>query len=200
MGKFFFFAASFLIGTLSLSISAQSRPDKKQSYPTIKISNFGKLDDRFYRGARPKERDFALLKEIGVDTIIDLTDNTPKERGYAEAAGLKYINIPIKDKSYPTTEAVEEFMRVANDPATGKFFVHCAGGRHRTGDMGALWRFEHYGWSYDQVMQEMENFDFYESGHKDSKQFVVDYAAKYDAARLAKAATEAASQTAGSRF
>jgi hypothetical protein len=51
--------------------------------------------------------------------------------------------------------------------------------------MGALYRFANYGWGYDQVMQEMENFDFYESGHKDSKQFVIDYANKYETARIA---------------
>ena len=184
MSKKFFVAAfaSLLVGISTFTVSAQSAPDKN-AFPGIKISNFGKLDDRFYRGARPKAKDFVALKALGIDTIIDLTENTPEERGYAEAAGLKYVNIAIKDKSYPTQEAVDMFLKVANDPATGKFYVHCAGGRHRTGDMGALYRFANYGWGYDQVMQEMENFDFYESGHKDSKQFVVDYAAKYAAIR-----------------
>lgn len=191
--KFFVVAFALLVGISSLSVSAQSSPDKGNKYPGVKISNFGQLDARFFRGARPGKKDFIELKAIGIDTIIDLTDNSPDERGLAEAAGLKYVNIAIKDKSYPTPEAVETFLKVANDPATGKFFVHCAGGRHRTGDMGALWRFANYGWSYDQVMQEMENFDFYESGHKDSKAFVVDYAAKYAAMR------SAASNTAGTK-
>jgi protein tyrosine/serine phosphatase len=176
--------SSLLIGLASFTVFAQSAPEKG-AFPGVKISNFGRLDDRFYRGARPKERDFAALKAIGIDTIIDLTENTPEEKGYAEAAGLKYINIAIKDKSYPTQEAVDMFLKVSGDPATGKFYVHCAGGRHRTGDMGALYRFANYGWDYAKVMQEMENFDFYESGHKDSLRFVVDYAAKYDAMRIA---------------
>jgi protein tyrosine/serine phosphatase len=179
--KFFVVAFAFIVVISALVVAAQSSPDKRSKYPNVKISNFGQLDDRFFRGARPGSRDFAQLKAIGIDTIIDLTENSAEERGYAEAAGLKYINIAIKDKSYPTPEAVETFLKVANDPATGKFFVHCAGGRHRTGDMGALWRLANYGWGYDQVMQEMNNFDYYESGHKDSKQFVVDYAAKYQA-------------------
>ena len=198
MSKKFFVAAfaSLLVGISSFLVSAQSAPDKN-AFPGIKISNFGKLDDRFYRGARPGKKDFAALKSIGIDTIIDLTENTPEEQGLAEAAGLKYINIAIKDKSYPTQEAVDTFLKVANDPATGKFFVHCAGGRHRTGDMGALYRFANYGWGYDQVMQEMKNFDFYESGHKDSLRFVVDYAAKYDSARLM---ADAAKTAAGSKL
>lgn len=176
--------ASLLVGFSTLFVSAQSAPDKN-AFPGVKISNFGKLDDRFYRGARPGKKDFAVLKSIGIDTIIDLTENSPEEQGLAEAAGLKYINIPIKDKSYPTDDAVATFLKVSSDPATGKFYVHCAGGRHRTGDMGALYRFANYGWNYDQVMQEMKNFDFYESGHKDSLRFVVDYAAKYAAINAA---------------
>lgn len=194
MNKKVFVAFTSLVvslSTFSLSVFTQARPDKKTNYPTVKISNFGQLDERFFRGARPKEKDFAILKSIGIDTIIDLTDNTPEGKAFAEAAGLKYVNIPIKDKSYPTEEAVDMFMKVANDPTTGKFFVHCAGGRHRTGDMGTLWRFANYGWGYDQVMKEMENFDFYESGHKDSKRFVVDYAVKYEVIRLAAAAAAA---------
>jgi len=185
--KFLLAFASVLVGisSFTFSASAQASPDKKAKYPGVKISNFGQLDDRFFRGARPSEKDMVALKSIGIDTIIDLTDNTPEERAMAEAAGLKYVNVAIPDKSYPTQAMVDEFLKVANDPATGKFFVHCAGGRHRTGDMGALWRFANYGWSYDQVMQEMNNFDFYSSGHKDSLKFVVDYAQKYDAIRAA---------------
>jgi protein tyrosine/serine phosphatase len=58
-------------------------------------------------------------------------------------------------------------------------YVHCKGGKHRTGVTGAVYRFTKYGWDYDKVMKEMENYDFYTSfGHKAMKDFVVDYAAK----------------------
>ena len=159
----------------------QTSPTKYINDTKVGISDFGKMDDRFYRGARPGKKDMAVLKSIGIDTIIDLTDNTPEERSLAEAAGLKYINIAIKDKSYPTEAAVAEFIKTVNDPATGEFYVHCAGGRHRTGDMGAVYRFQQ-GWDYDKVYQEMKNYDFYSSGHKKSLDFVVDYAKKAAAA------------------
>ena len=165
---------------------SQASPNKK-GFPGIKISNFGKMDDRFYRGARPKEKDFFALKALGINTIIDLTDNTPAEKGFAEAAGLKYVNIAIKDKSYPTPEAVAKFLKTVDDPATGVFYVHCAGGRHRTGDMGAVYRFNKYGWDYDKVYREMENFDFYSSGHQKSLDFVVDYSKKMIAEHQAMA-------------
>jgi protein tyrosine/serine phosphatase len=178
-------------GLVSVSFS-QASPTKVFNDQKIKISNFGQLDERMYRGARPGKDDFATLKSIGIDTIVDLTDNTPEERGLAEAAGLRYVNIPIKDKSYPTDEAVAQFIQTINDPATGKFFVHCAGGRHRTADMAAVYRLQQ-GWDYDKIYQEMLNFDFYTSnGHQKALDFVVDYSKKITAQRAAVAATTAA--------
>jgi protein tyrosine/serine phosphatase len=169
--------SSFFVVITTAVGFAQTSPTKYINNTKVGISNFGKMDDRFYRGGRPGKKDFAVLKSIGIDTIIDLTDNTPEERSLAEAAGLKYVNIAIKDKSYPTEAAVAEFIKTVNDPATGVFYVHCAGGRHRTGDMGAVYRFQQ-GWDYDKVYQEMKNYDFYSSGHKKSLDFVVDYSKK----------------------
>lgn len=173
--------ASFLTVVLVLIAAAagfgQTSPSKYINNVKVNISNFGKMDDRFYRGARPGKKDFATLKEIGINTIIDLTDNSPEEKALAEAAGLKYVNIPIKDKSYPTDDAVTTFLKTVNDASTGIFYVHCAGGRHRTGDMGAVYRFQQ-GWDYNKVYREMENYDFYSSGHQKSLDFVVDYAKK----------------------
>jgi protein tyrosine/serine phosphatase len=138
------------------------------------------MDDRFYRGARPNEKDFASLKALGIQTVIDLTDNTPKEKGYVEAQGMRYVNIAIPDKEDPTDAQIAEFLKVVNDPTTGKFYVHCAGGRHRTGVMGAVYRFNNYHWNLDQVYQEMLNFDFYTSnGHGGQKKFVENYAQRF---------------------
>jgi protein tyrosine/serine phosphatase len=174
------FTAFFLTITALFSVqSSFSQTAPSKDFPNIKISNFGKLDDRFYRGARPKEGEFAALKAIGINTIIDLTDNQKYDPAAVEAAGLRYIKIPIVDKGYPTEENVAAFLKAVDDKDTGVFYVHCAGGRHRTGDMAALYRFEKYGWDFDKVYQEMKNYDFYTSnGHGKQKDFVVDYAAK----------------------
>jgi len=138
------------------------------------------MDDRFFRGAQPKEDDYKDLAALGIKTVIDLQDD-PKEyeRPMVESLGMKYVNIPMIAKKYPTEEATNVFMKLVNDPATGKFYVHCAGGRHRTGAMGAVYRFELYNWNFDQVYKEMKQYDFYTSwGHGAFKDFVEDYAAR----------------------
>jgi protein tyrosine/serine phosphatase len=161
-----------------LSFSATfSAKTNKSNFPSVKISNFGQMDERFYRGARPDANDLRSLAAIGIHTVIDLTDNSrEKEQPAVEAAGMRYVNIPIVDKKDPSAAQIDEFLKIVNDPATGKFYVHCAGGRHRTGVMAAIYRFTHDHWSFDQVYAEMKQYDFYTSnGHGKQLDFVQEY-------------------------
>ena len=150
---------------------------KNPEFPNVKIKNFGKMDERFYRGARPKDEDYKVLAELGIKTVIDLTDNSREyEQPAVEAAGLRYINIPMVDKSYPSMDQVNEFLKVVDNPETGKFFVHCAGGRHRTGVVGAVYRFTRNNWNLEQVLAEMDQYEFDSGfGHGKQKDFVQDY-------------------------
>jgi len=169
---------AFVAFTVLLALSTASFARKKEtSFANIKIKNFGQMDDRFYRGARPTEEDLKALAALGIKTVIDLTDNSrEQEQPAVESAGMRYINIPMVDKGYPAIEQINEFMRVADDPNTGKFFVHCAGGRHRTGVVGAVYRFTHNNWNFDQVMAEMNQYEFGSGyGHGKQKDFVVEY-------------------------
>ncbi len=170
------FAAISLLFTVSATALAQETQTSK-----VSISNFGQMDDRFFRGAQPKEEDYKALAAIGITTVIDLR-NDPKDyaKTTAEALGMRYINIPMSDKQYPATAKIEEFLKLVEDPVTGKFYVHCKGGRHRTGVMGAVYRFNHYGWDYARAYAEMKKFDFYTRwGHGDLKKFIQDYAVNH---------------------
>jgi protein tyrosine phosphatase (PTP) superfamily phosphohydrolase (DUF442 family) len=176
--------AASLFAVLLLSVAAAAKGEQHSAFPNVNIKNFGQMDERFYRGAEPKNpEDFQALKGLGIHTVIDLQAKPePAERGWVESLGMRYVNIPMVDKAYPRPEWVAAFMKTVDDPATGKFFVHCAGGRHRTGSMGAVYRFEKYGWGYEQVYAEMKQFDFYTSwGHGDFKTFVQDYARQMQA-------------------
>ena len=162
----------------------------------IKIKNFGQMDDRFYRGAQPDEEDYKQLAAIGIKTIIDLReDPTNYEKRDAEAAGMRYVNLPMSDKEYPPAATIDQFLKLVDDPATGKFFVHCAGGRHRTGVMGAVYRFNHYNWNFDQAYAEMKKYDFYTRwGHGNMKKFVEDYATSFQNHAAAAAVTTTGNQ------
>ena len=172
------FAAISLV--LASSVTAFSQETKADT-SKVSIKNFGQMDDRFFRGGQPKQDEYQELATLGIRTVIDLQDNpTSYEKQNVEALGMKYINIPMSDSRYPESAKIEQFLKLVDDPSTGKFYVHCAGGRHRTGVMGAVYRFNHYNWNYDQVYTEMKKYDFYTRwGHGDMKKFVQDYAVSF---------------------
>ena len=73
------------------------------------------------------------------------------------------------------------FLQVVNDPANQPVFVHCKGGRHRTGAMTATYRMTREGWTAEQAVAEMKRFDFDRGfGHGDLKDFVFDYYTRMD--------------------
>jgi protein tyrosine/serine phosphatase len=172
---------------LAAAASAQQTPPAENSASVqVRIKNFGQMDARFYRGAQPSKQDYKDLAAMGIKTVIDLRDDPqPYEQPLVESLGMKYVNIPMLDKKYPTAEVTEMFLKTVNDPATGKFFVHCAGGRHRTGAMGAVYRFRFYDWTLDQAYKEMKQYDFYTTwGHQAFKDFVEDYYARTQAGKV----------------
>ena len=101
---------------------------------------------------------------------------------------------PMIEKKYPRPEWGRAFMKTVDDPSTGKFFVHCAGGRHRTGSMGAVYRFEKYGWGYEQAYAEMKQFDSTPLGARGLQR-----PSSGDYARQMQAAADLARGTAGRR-
>ena len=181
---------------LAIGTAALAKRHSDPAFSNIHIRNFGKMDDRFYRGAQPDESDYKDLKALGIQTVIDLTDNpTSYEKRDAEALGMRYVSIPMSDSSYPKQESIDAFLKLVNNPATGKFFAHCAGGRHRTGVMGAVYRFNVNHWNFDQAYAEMKDYDFYTRfGHGDLRTFVGDYAQKMQN-NVAAAAFTAATST-----
>lgn len=173
----FTFVLSFI---LSFSIVNLSQTAPQKDFPNIRIKNFGQMDSHYYRGAQPDKDDYKDLSALGINTVIDLRNDPRKyEKEMVETLGMKYFNIPMSDSSYPKLETIETFLRLINDPANGKIFVHCKGGKHRTGVTGAVYRMTKDGWNYDKVYQEMKNYRFYTFwGHGKMKDFVIDYANK----------------------
>lgn len=154
-------AQTVAVGRHSVAGSATVLATAKPDFSHVKIGNFGQMDERFFRGAQPIESDYQSLKDLGVHTIIDLrNDPVAYEKSAVEALGMKYVNIPMSGWKSPMQADVDTFLALANNPLTGKFFVHCKAGIHRTGVVGAAYRYTRYGWAYDQVYKEMKNYNY----------------------------------------
>jgi tyrosine-protein phosphatase SIW14 len=144
----------------------------------IHIDNFGRVDSTYFRGAQPEGHDYADLAALGVKTIINLTsdDAEANEQAMASQAGLKYVQIPMTTHEPPTSAQLAEFLKIVNDPASQPVYVHCVGGRHRTGVMTAAYRITQDGWTADQAFKEMKQYKFgADFLHPEFKKFVYAY-------------------------
>ena len=170
LGKFA--AACALTATMALSpLSAAT--EKSQ----IDIDNFGRINATYYRGAQPEGRDYADLAKLGVKTVIDLQrDGIAGEKALVEAAGMTFHRIPMTTRTEPTREQLASFLKIVNDPANQPVYVHCAGGRHRTGVMTAIYRMTKDGWGAEQAFKEMKQYKFgADFLHPEFKRFVYGY-------------------------
>ena len=143
----------------------------------IRIDNFGVINDHYYRGAQPKGDDYRDLAALGIKTVLDLTkDGRDDEQGFVEAAGMKFHRIPMTTTDRPSDEAIAEFLSMVNDPANQPVYVHCQGGRHRTGTMTAVYRMTQDHWTATQAYDEMKQFRFEGfPGHPELKDFVMHF-------------------------
>ena len=171
-----------LIITAAIAVPAYAKDDKSASATVsaaasaIRIDNFGRINDHYFRGAQPTAQDLADLAKLGVKTTIDLTsgDGGSNEERLAEAAGLKFFKIAMNTRVVPTAEQIATFLRIVNDPANQPVYVHCVGGKHRTGVMTAIYRMTQESWAPDRAFQEMKSFKFgADFLHPEFKKFVL---------------------------
>jgi protein tyrosine/serine phosphatase len=170
-------AAAGVLLALALTGSLSSA---QKAGTTAVIKNFGKVNDNYFRGSQPTQSQVAALKAMGVKTIIDLRrDYIPAERQWAIESGLNYFNLPLRPAQAATKEQTEYFLRLVNDPANAPVYVHCKGGKHRTGAMTAVYRITHDGWTAQQAFEEMKQYDFedgfFGGGPSQQKAFVFEF-------------------------
>ena len=167
---------------LAVPAAAQSRAADARANAIdasrIRIDNFGRVNSNYYRGAQPNGRDYADLASLGVKTLINLTsdDADASEKAMAKRAGMKYFQIPMTTHEPPTAGQLSEFLKLVNDPANQPVYVHCVGGRHRTGVMTAAYRMTQDGWNSDRAFAEMKQYKFgADFLHPEFKEFVYGY-------------------------
>jgi tyrosine-protein phosphatase SIW14 len=146
--------------------------------PPVQIENFGRVNDHYYRGAQPNGNDLADLVKLGIKTTIDLTngDGNGSEQSLAQGLGMKFFKIPMSTRAVPTPEQISQFLSIVKDPANQPVYVHCVGGKHRTGVMTAIYRMIDEGWAPARAFQEMKSYKFgADFLHPEFKNFVLGF-------------------------
>jgi len=163
---------TYLALLLSIPVATQPADSARPA-----IDNFGTVNANYHRGAQPTGHAYADLAAFGVKMVIDLQEyGDASEPELVQDAGMKYVRIPMNTHVPPTPEQLTSFLQLVNDPVNQPVYVHCAGGRHRTGVMTAVYRMTEDGWTADRAFKEMKQYrygaDFL---HPEFKQFVYAY-------------------------
>ena len=168
-----------IIATLSLTLPAAAQAP---FVPQIRIDNFAKVNETYFRGAQPIGSDYADLAKLGVKTVINLIGDSEldaTEQSAVERQGMRYVLIPMSTRKAPTADQLQAFLTLVNDPASQPVYVHCVGGRHRTGVMTAVYRMTKDGISGAEAFNEMKRFNFGPDFlHPEFKKFVYDFDSK----------------------
>jgi protein tyrosine/serine phosphatase len=174
--------AALLVGLLAtpggLLAKAPVAANASADLSAVPISNFGRVDAFYYRGAQPDGGDYQVLAKLGVKTVINLTsdDADASEQRLTEQAGLHYVQIPMTTHTPPTAAQIEHFLTIVNDKAQQPVYVHCVGGKHRTGVMTAVYRMTVHGWEGDRAFKEMKQYNYGPDFlHPEFKKFVYGY-------------------------
>jgi len=125
------------------------------------LPHFFQVNEHLYRGAQPTVEGWANLSKLGVKTVIDLRREGEEghsiagEASAVQAAGMRYVNIPMQGIVAPGEEQIARAMALMNsaDPV----FVHCKKGMDRTGTVIACYRIGHDGWTNQKAMVEAKS-------------------------------------------
>ena len=190
------------LGLLTARAGVNHDQEPAQGPLFVNVENFGKVNDHIYRGGQPNGDNYRQLVTIGIKTVLDLRSDS--ERGakeLAEAAGLRYINLPMAKREYPQPDAAQRFLEIVNDSSVWPVYVHCAGGRHRTGAMIAAYRITVDGWDLDRAYQEMKEYGFYTRlGYGCYRDYINDYYRNWQTTRQTYLANDAATKNKMSRI
>ena len=142
---------------------------------------FHRVDENYVRGSQPLRGGIGTLTRLGVKTLVDLRsiyDHTDDVKAAAEAAGLGYEWVPMSVWNPPTDEEANQFVSLVTGTTRGPFFVFCADGLNRIGEMTAIYRVAHSNWSVEKALDEADELGF-NPYYYTLRNYVWDYARKF---------------------
>jgi protein tyrosine phosphatase (PTP) superfamily phosphohydrolase (DUF442 family) len=108
--------------------AATTQPFQPIGDPKL-LPNAHRVTDNVISGAQPEgDAAFALLKQLGIKTIISVDGSKP-DVATAKKYGLRYVHLPITYSGVTTEQG--EAVAKAIDVLPGPVYIHCHHGKHR---------------------------------------------------------------------
>ena len=138
-------------------------------------TNVTRVDAVLMCGGATKDEAFPALKREGFASVINLREadetgvNIPASRAAAEAAGLRYVHIPVRSKA-PEATSVDAFLKAVQEPANQPMYIHC-GSANRVAAMWLVKRVVVDEWDVPRALKEAEAIGL---TNENLKQFALD--------------------------
>ncbi len=132
-----FVLAAVSAATLSAGTAQVLRWDDV-SKPAVRIEQ---VTPTIAAGGAPAEGGYRILADGGIRSVIDLrtaAEGTEAARERAEAAGLRYFNLPMNGDP-PSQPVVTRFAQLVADADVQPLYFHCRSG-NRAGTLWAIYR------------------------------------------------------------
>src|SRR6185503_13109737 len=107
----------------SILLSATASAQETTSYG--ELPRFRQVSERLYRGAQPRNGGLSRLRELGINTVINLrgaSAQTRAEEAEARALGLNYFNIALPNWGRPQDARVRRILEIIVAPENGRVF------------------------------------------------------------------------------
>ena len=144
------------VATCTLSLALPASP---ASLELAGVPNFHQVNEHVFRSGQPADGSWQNLAQLGVKIVIDLRrpdeHSTGAEAQAVAAAGMRYINVPMKGVVAPSADEMTKILSVLDSPE--KVLVHCHRGADRTGAVIACYRISHDHWQNQQALSEAKS-------------------------------------------
>ena len=144
------------------------------------VTNYTRVDVAIGCGGATTAEAFPFLRKEGFTSVINLRlqdepgADVEASKAAAEAAGLKYIHLPLNGHA-PSTQAVDAILAAVKDPSNTPVYIHCATANR----VGAVWLIKRVvvdGWDIGRATAEAERIGL---RNPRLKQFALDYIAAH---------------------
>lgn len=165
--------AAVLAATLGLGTAFAQQVSKEKVEGVV---NFARMETTVACGGSTAPEALKELKKMGFASVFNLRTATEKgndvaaEAASAQAAGMKFVNLPF-DLGKGDPAVADEFLKEIVKPGNQPAYIHCAGG----GRAAAMWYIKRVvvdGWDEEKALKEATDLGM-------SNQRVKDYALNY---------------------
>lgn len=149
----------------------------QQSSNFAELPRFQQVSEKLYRSGQPRNDGLTRLRELGINTIINLRGSsatTRAEEVKARELGFNYFNVALPNWGRPQETRVARVMELIDAPENGRVLIHCKDGVDRTGMIVAVYRMTHEGWTSNKALDEANR-----SGMRRSQVWMRDYVEDY---------------------